>query len=296
MDILITGATGFLGKHIYKALADHNIFTLGRNETSSFKKDISKEFSLDQNYFDLVVHTAGKAHVIPKSESDKAAFFNINEKGTDNLLAALESNPPKHFIFISTVAVYGLDSGTEINEECVLSGHSPYALSKINAEKKVIDWCIKYSIHWNILRLPLISGDNPPGNLKKMIKGIQKGYYMRIGEGTSRKSMVSARDVAELISQIPKKSGVYNLTDGRHPSIAETDSYIANGLNKRIKSIPLWIAKLMALIGDILPFSPVNSAVLRKLNSTLTFSDEKARKEINWDPSPALEALTFNNE
>ncbi|WP_449401109.1 NAD-dependent epimerase/dehydratase family protein [Chryseobacterium wanjuense] len=67
----------------------------------------------------------------------------MNFEGTKNLCRALENNLPDIFIFISTVAVYGKDFGEDIDENTSLSGNTPYAKSKLMAERFLQDWSEK---------------------------------------------------------------------------------------------------------------------------------------------------------
>src|SRR5690606_19563932 len=128
----------------------------------------------------------------------------------------------------------------------------PYAKSKIATENWLIEWCSKHNIRLAILRLPLIAGVNPPGNLKAMIDGIRTGRYFRIGDGSARKSVVLASDVAAIIPKAAEVGGIYNLTDGYHPSFAELELLIANQLGKPVpKTIPMFLAKVLGWTGDI---------------------------------------------
>ena len=144
-----------------------------------------------------------------------------------------------------------------------------------------------------ILRLPLLAGKNPPGNLGSMVRGIERGFYFNINGGSTRKSMVLVDDVAKFISKAAYSGGIFNLTDGYHPSFAELSSSIAEQLGKgKPRSIPIWVAQLLASIGDLLgPRSPINSNKLRKITSDLIFDDSKARVELGWDPRPVLEGF-----
>lgn len=113
----------------------------------------------------------------------------MNLQGTKNLCAALEkSGIPQAFIFISTVAVYGCEFGSNITEKHPLNGDTPYALSKIQAEEFLTEWCNKHGVILSIIRPSLIAGPNPPGNLGAMIKGIKTGRYLSIGGGKARKA------------------------------------------------------------------------------------------------------------
>ncbi|MEY2703574.1 MAG: hypothetical protein RLY43_2213, partial [Bacteroidota bacterium] len=243
--------------------------------------------------FDLVIHNAGKAHVVSKTFEEDQAFFQVNVQGTQNLLNGIELSGiiPKSFVFISTVAVYGVDQGNNINENSPLLATASYGLSKIKAEQLVIDWCQKNNVICTILRLPLLVGENPPGNLGNMIKGIQNGYYFNIAGGQARKSMVLANDVAGILLKVSEIGGIYNLTDGFHPNFYELSSAIGKQYGKsRIFNLPFVIAKSIALIGDIIGTKfPLDSNKLKKLTSVLTFDDTKARKVLGWYPNKVLD-------
>ena len=294
MRVLLTGASGFLGNYISKAMSSHSIDTFGRSEKSTIRLDLAKAFKLDNSY-DMVIHCAGLAHIIPKSEEEVESFKRINSEGTINLLNAFQK-PPKVFVFISSVAVYGLDTGESIDENVSLCGNTPYAKSKIEAERIVSKWCKEENVELLILRLPLICGLNPPGNLHSMMKAIKRGLYVRIGVGSARKSMVSAEDVAKLIASPNLTSGIYNLTDGIHPTIKDTDSHISKLFGKSVRSLPTSLISTIAKVGDVVPFFPLNSLRFNKLNSSLTFSDKRAREHLNWNPEPALNSLSFVDE
>lgn len=289
-SLLFSGSNGFLGKSILPLLEkQYKIITLDLSN-ADIKCDLSEtlpHFSLA----DIVIHAAGKAHLIPKTKEEEDLFFKINYQGTTNILKALENNLPQSFIFISTVAVYGLEEGEMITEDFPLNGNSPYALSKIKAEEAVLEWSKKFNVPTVILRLPLIAGYPAPGNLGHMIRAIQKGYYFRIGKGKARRSMILAKDLADFIPVLYQKSGIFHLTDGHHPSFKELEEYIAIHFKKKIRSIPNPLVAFVAKLGDLFSFIPINTNRLVKLQSTLTFSDQKARKELGWNAKSILESF-----
>lgn len=272
----------------------HNVTTVGRTFGSDIVADLTKYFFLGKRDFDLVIHAGGKAHSTPKNKQERHFFFDVNLEGTRNLLRSLEATSlPSKFIFISSVAVYGAISGLLINENASLLAKDPYGLSKILAEQLVQEWCARNNVICTILRLPLIAGPNPPGNLGAMIKGIKDGYYFNIAGGHERRSMVLTEDVAKYILVASQVGGVYHLTDGYHPSYFELSACISKQLNKSsILNLTLPIAKLLAIAGDIIgPKSPINSDKLRKITSTLTFDDSKASIAFGWNPTPVLEGF-----
>lgn len=290
--VLITGANGFLGKFIFNRLLDVNtLFCLSRT-SGDYKISLENEVPVFNQNFGLIIHAAGKAHSVPKTDVEKKQFHEVNVTGTDNLLKGLEKiGAPKWFVFISSVSVYGQEFGKDINEGHQLEAKDPYGLSKIRAEILVAEWCKKQNVVCTILRLPLLVGENPPGNLGAMIKAIDKGYYFNIGGGKACKSMVLAEDVAVFIPKVAAIGGTYNLTDGYHPNFNELSNAISKQKNKRTPyNLPLFIAEVMGLVGDLLGSkAPINSLKIKKIASDLTFDDTKARQILGWKPQGILE-------
>ena len=292
MTLLFTGASGFLGSNIIQLLnGAYNIISVGLSPQDTYLVDIATDIPTFIDAFDVVFHAAGKAHSVPKTEAEKRLFFDVNLQGTKNLCTALErSGIPKAFIFISTVAVYGCDSGENITEEHPLNGTTPYALSKIKAEKYLEGWCAMHNVKLSILRPSLIAGPNPPGNLGAMIHGIKNGKYLSIAGGKARKSVLMVQDIANLLPMLIEKGGIYNVCDSYQPSFRELEMVICKQLNKKLPlSIPYWFAKSMAVLGDCFgENTPINSLKLRKITNSLTFSNEKAMRELGWKPMNVL--------
>lgn len=291
-SLLYTGASGFLGDNTIPRLQEfgYKIATLGRYQ-GDYICDISKTTPKLRETFTTVLHAAGKAHVVPKTEEEKESFFDINFQGTQNLCKGLEkSGVPKNFIFISTVAVYGVESGESFSEKTPLQGKTPYAESKRMAEEYLSGWCQENNVNLSILRPSLIAGINPTGNLGTMIKGIESGKYLRIGKGNTKKSVLMAIDIANLVPLLEGKEGIYNICDEYHPSFAELEDLIALQLGKHpVRHIPYGLAKIIAFIGNFLGNkAPINMSKLNKITQPLTFSNHKAMEELNWKPLDVL--------
>lgn len=291
--ILFTGGTGFLGKNVMPLLqSQYEVTTCGITPEDMIKVNLAKDVPELDKHYEIVLHACGKAHVVPKTEAEKQAFFDVNYQGTVNLCAGLEKvGVPNALIFISTVAVYGLEYGSEITEDAPLNGDSPYAKSKIMAEEYLTKWCKEHGVVLGILRPSLLAGKNAPGNLGAMVNGVRKGFYMNIAGGKVTKSVLMAEDIARLLPLVSEKGGVYNVCDTRQPSFGELSVSVARQLGKRKPiSIPYWMAWCMAKVGDLLGSkAPINSYKLEKMTKSLTFSNEKARRELGWEPLDVLE-------
>jgi nucleoside-diphosphate-sugar epimerase len=294
LKILISGASGFFGKHLtsHLSLLNYNFDTIGRSPINNIVSDFEHKQSISNTYT-LVIHAAGKAHSVPNTKKEISDFFNINVIGTSNFLDGLTKTIPKQFVFISSVSVYGLVEGENINESYPLLADDPYGKSKIEAEILVKEWCKEHNVICTILRLPLLVGKNPPGNLGAMIRAIKKGYYFNISGGNAKKSMVLAEDVASCILKVAEVGGIYNLTDGFHPSFYELSKNISEKLGRSfVPNLPSFAANILSLLGDFFGARfPLNSKKLKKINSTLTFDDSKARFVFGWNPNSVLSNL-----
>jgi nucleoside-diphosphate-sugar epimerase len=101
--------------------------------------------------------------------------------------------------------------------------------------------------------------------------------------------MVHAKQLAEFLPTLIGKSGIYHLTDGEHNSYNEVAQYFAQKHQRRIVNVPLFPFKIIARVGDLIPKFPLTSYRLAKLSQSLTFSDQKARRELGWKGTNVLE-------
>ena len=290
--LLFTGASGFLGYNIRPILEkNYDVHTIGLTDDDDIKINMAKEVPPINTHYDVVLHAAGKAHTLPKTEEEKKVFYDVNYIGTIHLCDALEkAGIPQALIFISTVAVYGCEFGELITEEHPLEGITPYADSKIKAEQYLTKWCKDHNVLLGILRPSLLAGRKAPGNLGAMVEGIKKGFYLNIAGGKVKKSVLMAEDIANLLPLMIEKGGVYNVCDSYQPSFGEISASVAKQLGKHKPiSIPYWVAWCMAKVGDLLGSkAPINSYKLEKMTKSLTFSNDKARKELGWEPLDVL--------
>jgi len=292
--ILMTGASGFLGRVIQSRKLEP-LLTVGRSAANSIKCDLSKDIPILPDRLEHVIHCAGKAHSVPGSIVDVDEFFRVNLGGAKNLVEGLERSVSvvKSFTFISTVAVYGRQEGYNLDESTPLNGRSPYAKSKLEAERFLRGWSSSRGIQMLILRLPLIVASNPPGNLGAMIEGIRSGRYLSVNRGKARKSMVLASDIARLVINPNRQAGIYNVTDRYHPRISELEILISQQLGKSPPyNIPLSFAKLFGMCGDVLgDWFPVNTQKINTLTKHLVFNDDQAVKELDWKPKRVIDHL-----
>ena len=308
MRVLISGATGFIGRSVVAAYreAGGEVVTIGRSAHPDVGSAPSSHIASHLRQrpdlaalqpFDQVVHLAGKAHIVPRTAEEAADFDAVNYLGTKYLLEALaqQDQLPASFVFASTVAVYGMASGALLGEETATKPTTPYGKSKRAAEELVREWSAKNNVNGLILRLPLVAGPNPPGNLGAMEAAFRRRRYVRIGGNEARKSMIWSKDLAAWLPTTKTFSGTYNLTDGDHPSFSELEWVYASAFGGPRLTVPRTILSVGATFGDLLQKvtgrSPLTTERLTKLTSTLTFADDRARQDINWAGTSVLKHL-----
>ncbi len=290
--ILISGSTGYLGRYIVKAISLNSMFTVGRSAKNNLNFDLATEIPILTGLSELssVIHAAGKAHSVPRNLAEEEEFYKVNVDGTRNLLQGIDvwvksdedRKYPKQFVFVSTVAVYGLEEGIGISENQILEPASAYGKSKVEAEKLVLNWGKEHGVNILILRLPLIFGMGAPGNLGAMEQAIKKRYYFRIGSGNAVRSMVDVEQLGDFLVHLDgSESGIYNLVS-YHRSFKVVEQIFSDIYHKRIKVIPSWLATLAAKLGDVIPGFPLNSYRLKKLESSLTFDCSLAEQQLGW--------------
>ncbi len=294
--MLITGASGFVGKYVYDFFkSEFKITTVGLAPTDNYICDLSVQVPVFQDDYENVIHLAGLAHKVPKSESEKQAFFDVNCNGLTNLLTALNNQGriPRRFVLFSSVAVYGLDYGHLINEMAQHNATDAYGKSKSMAENILIDWGKINKVAITILRPPLIVGKDAPGNLGDMVNAIKRGLYFNVKNGKARRSMVLADDIPPFIQLVWNKGGIYHLTDGHNPSFKELSLAITSKLGKRsVINLPYFLVYFVALAFDLLSFlvrvkMPLSVLKLRKLTQSYTFDDSLARS-MGWESTSVI--------
>lgn len=294
--ILLTGHTGFLGRVVLSAFRakEFPCMTLSRSDQSDIVCDLAKDTPKIDGFYSAVVHCAGLAHRYPRNLEEERAFFESHVDGTRHLLNALSEKGCGKFIFISSVAVYGRDEGWLLNEEETLNPTMVYGKCKLAAEKEVIRWGQENNIPTYIFRLPLVVGDRPPGNLGAMVRAMSRGYYFKIGQINPKKSMVLATDFADFLTRFEEFDvpGIYNITDGYHPSLREIERCIARKYKLPTKppGLPFFLIRMLGKIGDFFPTAPINTFKIKKLTTDLTYDDQNARFNLNWNPRRVIDA------
>jgi nucleoside-diphosphate-sugar epimerase len=295
--VLITGGYGFIGSHIAASFvkAGWEVLTLGLDPRNDIVHDLSKGVpNLPELALDAVVHAAGLAHKIPPGLDGMQSFINVNYHGTEHLLKALEIYEQEQvpIIYLSSIAVYGQVAGRFIGESQRTDPKGAFAQSKAEAENLLLRWQEHKGANVLILRLPPVAGREARGIFGDMMDKMKNGSFLSIGNDDVRKSYVLASDIAHYLPQWTRHSGIFNLTDGMHPSYGDIKTALKSGNKQlRVRTMPYWLARILAGAGDLIPGAPLNSIIFYKNTNELTFDDQKARKLLGWESNSVLEFL-----
>ena len=188
---------------------------------------------------DCVCHVAGLAHIFKKAEASGATFHTVNVVGMENVAHAAIRAGVQHFVFISSVSVYGgISQGKSENSECFLEG--PYAESKLEAELRLIKLCQKKGMNLTILRLATLYGEEDPGNVARLIRSIDRGRFVWVGKGENLKSLLFREDAAraciEVINKHQPGINIFNVS-GPACTMKDIVETIATALGKRVPSL-----------------------------------------------------------
>ena len=314
MKVAVTGGTGCLGRPLVERLIadgaypkllilpnDPSITDLDK-KVEIITGDLNSPDALDLLCMDceIVFHLAGMVHSVPGTKAEEEEFFRVNVEGTRNLLEAAKKNGVKRVVFYSTVGVYGKDADFHGDELSQCQPGSVYAKSKYQAEQLVLNSSNDGGPEGAVLRFPVVYGPLDRGNVAALIQAVKKKQFFYFGAGNCLRSMISSKNTAEAAMRAafePKASNeVFCVTDGRDYTMNELVDSICHALDIswRPYHIPLLLADLAGRCGDVLqkwanfPF-PIDSDRVRKLSSSLTFSCEKAKRVLGYEPVETLE-------
>ena len=255
----ISGGTGFCGQEIIKRSIQKNIKVVSYQRSKKKKCDYKvSEFSLENvakidvsllDGVDTFVHGAALVH---KKETSRK-YQSLNFLATKMLFQMCAEAGVKKFVFFSTVGVYGLTSATKsLNLKSKLSPKTPYSKSKLDAEKFLVENSSSYGVEVLILRLPLVYGEEAPGNLGLLKKIINWRVPLPFKGVDNRRSIISVETLANVVTDYVldkvKWQGIELITE---PQPLSTESIVSK-LNKNepiiLFSVPKKVMKFIFLL------------------------------------------------
>lgn len=242
--LMITGASGFIGKNfIEKYKNEYNIIPI------SLKNKKVEDINFKE--IDVILHLAALVHQMKGAPEEE--YFKINTELTKDLAEKAKESGVKHFVFYSTVKVYGYD-GDLYNHTKILTEDSPcnpidpYGKSKYQAEeilRKMEDENFKVAI----IRPPLVYGNGVKGNMESLIKLVKLLPILPFNYDKNRRTLISVDNLLKITNTIIKEEiiGTYIAIEGEPKSIKEIVEGIEKKLNKKRINImiPKFIFKIL---------------------------------------------------
>ncbi|ALC84564.1 hypothetical protein AM499_01045 [Bacillus sp. FJAT-22090] len=282
MKVLVTGAAGFIGSYVVRALVKENYSVIALDNLSTgnegnlvadvpfYKMDITNSeleavFRIERP--DYVIHLAAQSSVL-NSMINPMDDCQANLVGTLNILRLCKQFEVKKCIFASTAAVYGNPSILPVTEESKLATLSFYALSKLSAEKYVQLYENLFGLKSCILRFSNVYGPMQAGGvITSLLNRLLNGEDPVIFDGNQTRDFIYVKDVAKacLQSLIVDKTGIFNISSSTEISIQQLYEELSRLTG--VESNPIY---------ESIRDGEIERSVL---------SNEKAIASLNWSPT-----------
>lgn len=270
MRVLVTGASGFLGSSLVRALCQSGCHVRAvvreASRCSSFQPGVETivadiRYSLQSEEIargcGAIVHLAAKVHAIADVGRDQE-YQAVNVIGTRHILEAAVSAGVTRVVFASSVKVFG-----EETEECIDELQAPdpqtaYGWSKWRAEQLVSEYADRHGLTAVSLRLPMVYGPTKKGNLYRMIEAIDRGRFPVLPSLSAVRSLLHVENFVQavlLCLQTPRfDQAAYIVTDAKPYCVTDLYDWLRAGLGKAPPRwrVPLWTLKSGARCGDVL--------------------------------------------
>lgn len=294
MNALITGANGFIGRHLTDYLLKKNISITGtvRDPGSQLAFGVVKHCTGDINEntcwreslkdIGVVYHLAGTVH--RPNITDPRVYQASIEAATNKLALEASEAGVKKFIYFSSLHVYGVDMDHEIiTESTIKNPHTPYGRAKLAAEDKLQKLADNSSMEVIVIRPPLVYGKGVKGNFAQLIKLVNLMPILPFGCATQKRSFIGVDnlvDFAYLCSQHPSAANqVFNISDDNDLNTQELCKKIALLLNKKQILLPV-PRKLMQIFLNLLQ----KEELYNKLFESVRLNINQAKTLLNWQP------------
>ena len=306
--ICVTGAYGFIGKSMCKALIDSNKNVLGLvrtlnpsfNITNAEYKSVGninskidyKNLLIDS---DCVIHCAGKVPEMNKKD-ELNTYLEINTKSTKYLAEQAVQAGVRKLIFLSSVSVFGNDTdrveydiiensynNKKFNYKDKPKPKNSYAKSKFEAEKLLWEISARTGLEVVVVRIPLVYGQGVKGNLVRLMKLINYNIPLPLGSVKNKRSLIGIDNLVNVLIRCidhPSAAGkTFLVSDGEDLSTPQLLNYIASAKGRTIRHFPFPVG--------LLKFASIflkKKEEMNKLVGSFQIDNEHVCKTLNWKP------------
>lgn len=271
--LMITGASGFIGSNFIERYKDkYNIIPVDLLKI--------KPEEIDFRGVDTVLHLAALVHQMKGAPREK--YFEVNTELTRRVAEEAKKQGVRHFVFYSTVKVYGYD-GDLYNHNIILNEESeckpmndPYGESKWEAEK-ILRRLEDDNFKIGIIRPPMVYGKGVKGNMESLIKLVKMLPILPFNYDKNRRSLVNIENLMYLTALVIDKeaSGVFLPLDEKNISLKEIVEGIEKAYNLKRINIPM-IQPVFWLLTKLKP------NIMVRLFGTLQFDNQLTKEKLGY--------------
>lgn len=301
MTIVVTGANGFVGRAVLRRLSETDAGTVRvavrRREAAqglagADEMHVVGDLSGDTVWHDAltgvdaVIHLAARVHLLRDDAADPvAAYTRVNVDATRRLAQQATEHGVRRLVFLSTLKVHGEEG--HFRESDTPDPFDPYARSKWAAELELHRIAREAGLEVTVIRTPLVHGPGARGNLRTLIRAIDRGIPLPLGSVDNRRSLVGVDNLADLIVRCvahPAAAGeAFLVSDGADVSTPELIRGLASAMRRpaRLVHLPPGILLNAARIVG-------KGAAARRVLGSLTVDIAKASTMLGWTPPVSL--------
>jgi nucleoside-diphosphate-sugar epimerase len=303
LSVAVTGASGFVGQALVGALAANPGYSgrgLYRSAPSAIIDGIqgftvgdlseTTEFGEALRGVDVVVHTAARTHVLDDREPHPlAAYRRINLTGTLNLARAAVAAGVKRLVFLSSIKVNGESTPidrpfTEADEPLPLDA---YGQTKWEAEQALWTLSAETGLEVVVLRPPLIYGPGVKGNLRRLIRLVERGVPLPLGAVHNRRSMIALDNLVSALlvasTHLAAAGETFLVSDQHDLSTVDLLQQISAGLGRRSALWPVPVG-LLRQLGTLAG----RQAEFNRLTGSLQVDSSKLSEQLGWRPGVSV--------
>ena len=294
--ILVTGATGFIGRPLCAALLERGYHV--RASVRSTDKDHALDERIECFAADVgnsrpavwrdalqgvstLVHLAARVHA--PSSIDDPTYRNVNTLGTSRLCQLAVTCGVRRFVYLSTLKVNGEKSKRPLSENDPPRARGPYALSKWQAEEQIKALTQGENCQHVIIRPPLVYGPQVKANFYRLLQLVSANVPLPLGSLHNQRSLIYVGNLVDAVvcaMESPQAAGqVFMVSDGQDFSVADLIREIAQAMDHKPRLFPFppnVLLRLFKIVG--------RGEVIDKLRQPLTVDISKIRQTLGWRP------------